>query len=102
MADEAFVGGEVSRPHRGDYVRGERGAGGVLLPPVACSQSRKGCLSMLSCGRPGAYVCASQKRDESGVDISSITAGLVVYPAELELCVREDDPRAAAYALASA
>ena len=57
------------------------------------AQSRTNCLSKLGCPRPGSYSSAGQKREESGVQISSPMVSVAVgVEAELELGVGEDDP----------
>src|SRR5688500_653349 len=52
---------------------GSVGAGGSRSQPEVVSQSRRYCLSKLAWAEPGANAAASQKRELSGVRISSMT-----------------------------
>src|SRR5260364_420006 len=81
---------------------GNEGAGGVFDHACALSQSRTNCLSNAGGRTLGWYLSAGQKRDESGVNASSIQTSVPFSSrpnSNLVSAIRM--PRVCAYAAAS-
>ena len=84
---DPLVGGDVARRGGRHDLGGQRRRGRLLVPGLASSQSRSGCLSKAGGLVPGTQSSAGQNREESGCSTSSQRRQRAVDEAELELGV---------------